>query len=281
MNFPKANSFSASVVESKIMGPNPLKLCEEMLEESARILYAGRALNDEASHAKTIGNGNIASDDNRASLDNIATPAPAIPAGSVVLDLGSGTGITSALLAREYGLIVYAADLWSDPGENMRFFESLSLSNRQIIPVKADASQGLPFATEFFDAVVSTDSYNYFGRDPEYLGQKLLPYVKHGGLLLLCIPGMKRDCHDDLPACLLASWTPEQLDYMHDISWWRAMIEQTPEAEIVDMREMTGTEEAWTDWIACENDYARGDRAAVAAGALDYLNTISIVLRRK
>ena len=281
MNFPKANSFATDVVKSKIMGPNPLKLCEEMLEESARILYAGRVLNGKASHVKTIGNSDTASDDNSTTLDNIATPTPAIPASSVVLDLGSGTGITSALLAREYGFTVYAADLWSDPGENMRFFESLSLSNRQIIPVKADASQGLPFATEFFDAVVSIDSYNYFGRDPKYLGQKLLPYVKHGGLLLLCIPGMKHDCHDNLPACLLASWTPEQLDYMHDIPWWRAMIEQTPEAEIINMSEMSGTEEAWADWIACENDYARGDRAAVAAGALDYLNTISIVLKRK
>ena len=32
------------------------------------------------------------------------------------------------------------------------------------------------------------------------------------------------------------------------------------------------------DWIACENEYARGDRAAVKAGALDYLNTIAVTL---
>ena len=245
MQFPKANSFSSSIVKDKIMGPNPLKLCEEMLEEAA------------------------------------GEQCPAIPQGSVVLDLGSGTGITSALLARECGLVVYAVDLWSDPGENMRFFESLGLSNRQAIPVKADASQGLPFATEFFDAVVSTDSYNYFGRDPKYLGEKLLPYVKHGGLLLLCIPGMKRDCHDNLPACLLTSWTPEQLDYLHDIFWWRALLEQTDGAELLSMNEMACTAEAWTDWISCDNSYAQGDRAAVRAGALQYLNTISVVLRRK
>ena len=61
MQFPKANSFSSSIVKDKIMGPNPLKLCEEMLEEAA------------------------------------GEQCPAIPQGSVVLDLGSGTGITSAL----------------------------------------------------------------------------------------------------------------------------------------------------------------------------------------
>lgn len=236
--FPKAGSFPASIVQSKIMGPNPLKICEELLD------------------GHTIGQ------------------------GSVVLDLGSGTGITSCMLAREYGFTTYAVDLWSDPGDNMRFFEEMRLSNRAICPVKADASQGLPFATAFFDAVVSIDSYNYFGRDPLYLGTKLLPYVKPGGMLYLAFPGMVRDCHDSLPACLLASWMPEQLDYMHDMDWWHALIAQTEGVEIVEMRQMDCTAEAWADWLTCDNDYAKGDRAAIEAGALEYLNTIAVTLKR-
>ena len=238
MNFPKAETFPQSTMRARSMGPNPLKLCEELL-----------GLAD-------------------------------IPADSVVLDLGSGAGLTSALMARAYGLTVYAADLWSDPSDNMRFFEECGLTNRQIIPLKADAT-ALPFAHDFFDAVVSVDSYNYFGCDPEYLGANLLPLVKRGGELLFAIPGMVRDCHSDLPACLLASWTPEQLDYMHDVDWWRANLSQTEGAEIVDMREMECTREAWADWIACDNEYAAGDRAAVEAGALDYLNTITVRLRRR
>lgn len=238
MNFPKANTFPQSIMRERSMGPNPLKLCEELLG------------------------------------------CTDIPMGSVVLDLGSGAGLTSALMAREYGLIVYAADLWSDPSDNMRFFEGCGLTNRQVIPLKADAT-ALPFAQGFFDAVVSVDSYNYFGRDPSYLGEHLLPLVKRGGELLFAIPGMVRDCHDNLPACLLASWTPDQLDYMHDIDWWRANIEQTEGAEVVSMCEMRCTHEAWADWIACDNEYAVGDRAAVEAGALDYLNTIAVRLMRK
>ncbi len=80
---------------------------------------------------------------------------------------------------------------------------------------------------------------------------------------------------DSLLAVLLASWTPEQLDYMHDIDWWCANIAQTGGVDILDMREMACTREAWADWIACDNEYAAGDRAAVEAGALDYLNTIA------
>ena len=238
MHFPKTDTFPLHIVRERSMGPNPLKLCEELLDTAN------------------------------------------IPRGSVVLDLGSGAGLTSALMAREYGFTVFAADLWSTPGDNMRFFESLGLTNRQIVPLKADAT-ALPFATEFFDAVVSIDSYNYFGRDPEYLGAHLLPLVKHGGELDFAIPGMVRDCHDDLPSCLLASWTPDLLNYMHDIPWWRRIFEQTPEAEILDIREMACTAEAWADWLACDNPYARNDRAAIEAGGLAYLNTIAVRLRRR
>jgi cyclopropane fatty-acyl-phospholipid synthase-like methyltransferase len=237
MNFPKAQTFSQSTMRKRSMGPNPLKLCEELLGRD-RIL-----------------------------------------AGSVVLDLGSGAGLTSALMAREYGLTVYAADLWSDPSDNMRFFEECGLGNRQVVPLKADAT-ALPFAHEFFDAVVSVDSYNYFGRDPEYLSTHLLPYVKSSGYILLAIPGMVRDCHTNPPACLSLSWTAEQLDYLHDIAWWRSIFARTSGVSIVSMHEMSCTREAWADWIACDNDYARGDRAAVEAGALDYLNTIAVVLQK-
>ena len=238
MNFTKADTFPQSIMQARSMGPNPLKLCEELLEMTS------------------------------------------IPTGSVVLDLGSGAGLTSALMAREYGLTVYAADLWSDPSDNMRFFEECGLTNRQAIPLKADAT-ALPFAQGFFDAVISVDSYNYFGRDPAYLGKHLLPLVKSGGELLFAIPGMVRDCHDDLPACLLKSWTPDQLDYMHDMGWWRDNLSQTEGVEIVDIREMACTREAWADWVACDNKYAAGDRAAVEAGALEHLNTIAARLRRK
>lgn len=236
--FSKAGTFSLETVQSKIMGPNPLKLCEELLIDHE------------------------------------------IPQGAVVLDLGSGTGITSCLLAREYGFTTYAVDLWSDPGENMRFFEAEGLSNKQICPIKADASQGLPFATGFFDAVVSIDSYNYFGREPGYLGEKLLPYVKQGGLLYFAIPGMVKDCHSNLPPELCLSWTPEQLEYMHDMAWWRNLIEPTDGVVIKKMLSLSCHEEAWADWIACDNEYAQGDRASIEAGAGKLLNSIGIVLRK-
>ena len=238
MNYPKSEAYNTPALQEKIMGPNPVKLEEELLLHHQ------------------------------------------IPEGAVVCDLGSGQGLTSVFLAREYGFTVYAADLWSDPEKNRRFFDQMGLSREQIIPVKADAAD-LPFETAFFDAVVSTDSYNYFGRDERYLDEKLLPFVKPGGYLYIAIPGMKKDCHDNLPQELLLSWTPEQLDYMHDAAYWRNMVSRSRNAEVIEVSQMESNEEVWADWLQQENEYAVGDREAMEAGGGKYLNFIKIVLRKK
>lgn len=238
MKYIRSEKYDTPELNAKIMGPNPVKLEEELLE------------------------GNL------------------IKPNGIVCDLGSGQGLTSVFLAKEYGFRVYAADLWSEPEENRRFFHQMGLTDEQITPVKADAT-ALPFEKDFFDAVVSTDSYNYFGRDPAYLDEKLLPFVKPGGWIYLAIPGMKRDLHDHLPPELLLSWTPEQMEYMHDVTYWKRIVSAGRDAKVVDVSEMESNEEVWADWLKQENPYAIGDRKSMEAGAGKYLNFIRIVLQKR
>ena len=237
MDYPLSAKYDKPELMAKIMGPNPLKLAEELLTEHM------------------------------------------IPENGIVCDLGSGQGLTSIFLAKEYGFKVYAADLWSEPDDNRRFFKEMGLNDEQIIPVKADAT-ALPFKKEFFDAIVTVDSYNYFGRDPEYLDDKLLPFVKKGGYIYIAVPGMKKDCHDNLPPELLLSWTPEQLAYMRDIKYWTNTVNQAKDAQIVSVSEMTSNAEVWSDWLKQDNEYAIGDRKAMNAGGGKYLNFIKIVLQK-
>lgn len=238
MKYIRSEKYCTPELMKMIMGPNPIKLEEELLVEHK------------------------------------------IPENAVVCDLGSGQGLTSVFLAKEYGFTVYAADLWSDPAENRTFFDSMGVSPDRLIPVKADAT-ALPFEKCFFDAIVSTDSYNYFGRDESFLDEKLLPFVKSGGYIYIAIPGMKKDCHDDLPPELLLSWTPEQLDYMHDVKYWTNMVSKCVGAEALSIKEMESNDEVWADWLKQDNDYAIGDRKSMEAGGGKYLNFISIVLRKK
>ena len=238
MQYIKSEKYAAPELMAKIMGPNPVKLEEELLRDHR------------------------------------------IPDRAVVCDLGSGQGLTSVFLAREYGFTVYAADLWSEPEDNRLFFDEMGLSREQIIPVKADAEK-LPFEREFFDAVVSVDSYHYFGRDERFLDEKLLPFVKPGGWIYIAISGMKEDCHDHLPPELLLSWTPEDLETMHDVRYWRSMVSRCVGAEVINVREMESNGEVWADWLRQENPYAVGDRKSMEAGGGKYLNFVEIILRKR
>lgn len=236
MKYEKSQKYNKFM--NMIMGPNPIKLLEELM------------------------------------LDN------ATEKGKKVMDLGSGTGLTSVFLAKEYDFRVWAADLWSEPNENQAFFEKCGLSKEQIKAVKADATD-LPFEKEFFDAVVSVDSYNYFGRDENYLDEKLLPFVKSGGYIYVAVPGMVKDCHNNLPKELLLSWTPEQMEYMRDVAYWHSLMDKCKGAKIVEVSEMQSNDEVWQDWLKCDNEYAINDRKSMNAGAGKYLNFIKIILQKK
>lgn len=238
MKYPLSEKYNSEKLMKKIMGPNPLKLQEEML----------------TGHQ--------------------------IPAKSVVCDLGSGQGLTSMFLAKEYGFIVYATDLWCDPEENRKFFSEMGLSEEKVIAIKADAND-LPFEKEFFDAVISTDSYNFFGLDPEFLDAKLLPFVREGGYIYITVPGMKKDCHDNLPPELLLSWTPEQMAYLHDVDYWHAIVSRSKDAEVIEVSQLESNEEVWADWLKQDKKYAVSDRKSMEAGAGKYLNFVKIVLRKK
>ena len=80
---------------------------------------------------------------------------------------------------------------------------------------------------------------------------------------------------------LLLSWMPEQLDYMHDVDYWRGIVSQCRGAEVLSIREMESNDEVWADWLAQDNEYATGDRKAMEPIGRKYLNFLAIVLRRR
>ena len=202
-----------------------------------------------------------------------------IAKGSNVLDLGSGMGVSSVFLANEYGFSVTACDLWSEAQENQMFFDEV-VKQGSVKAVKADAL-ALPFENECFDAVVSVDSYNYFGRNDKYLDEHLMPYVKKDGLVYISVTGMNKDLHDNLPDELLLSWSAEQLDYIHDMDYYKSIMEKSKSAKIVDIKVMQSNNEVWEDWLKMDNEYAKNDEKSIRAGALKYLNFIKIVLQKK
>src|SRR5262249_51225073 len=90
------------------------------------------------------------------------------------LDLGCGRA-SSIFLRREFGVQVWATDLWFGASENIQRIRDAGVEDG-VFPLHADA-RSLPCAPNFFDAIVCVDSFYYFGTDDLYLNY-LANFVK-------------------------------------------------------------------------------------------------------
>ena len=107
-----------------------------------------------------------------------------------VLDLGCGRALSSIFLRREFGVQVWATDLWFSASENLRRIRDAGVDDG-VFPIHADA-RSLPFAAEFFDAIVCIDSFIYYGTDDLYLNN-LARFVKPGGPIGIAGAGLMRE----------------------------------------------------------------------------------------
>lgn len=187
------------------------------------------------------------------------TDALPLERGMRVLDLGCGRGATSIFLAREFDVQVWAADLWISPEHNARRAAESGVGDR-VFPIRAEA-HALPFAVEFFDAIVSVDAYQYFGTDVLYLAY-LTRFLKAGAPLGVVMPGLMQD-FDSVPAHLMKPqsngkvfWEPECWSFK-TAAWWR---EHWARSGRVDGIRVDTLPDGWRHW----RDF---ERAVEAAGA--------------
>src|ERR1700737_340658 len=73
-----------------------------------------------------------------------------------VLDLGCGRASSSIFLRREFGVQVWATDLWFSAAENIQRIRDAGVEDG-VFPLHADA-RSLPFAPAFLDAFVALNS---------------------------------------------------------------------------------------------------------------------------
>lgn len=181
--------------------------------------------------------------------------------GMRVLDLGSGMGATSVFLAREFGVEVVAADLWIAADTAAAVFAEAGVADR-VQAVNAEA-HALPFETESFDAIVSIDSYEYFGTADGYLAY-ITRFLKPGGQLGIATPGMTREIRDlgAIPPHIKALVGWEAIAW-HTPQWWRFQWEIT---ELVTVTSARLQRDGWNDWLlwarACLEHRPDGREAA-------------------
>jgi cyclopropane fatty-acyl-phospholipid synthase-like methyltransferase len=139
--------------------------------------------------------------------------------GMRVLDMGCGKAITSIFLAKEFGLQVWANDLWISPTENFGRIKEAGVENL-VFPIHAEA-HSLPYADEFFDAIISIDAYHYFGTSDLYLSWYFQKLAKKGAQIGIVVPGVTKEINNenDLPEKLKRVWG-DDLYTFHTVEWW-------------------------------------------------------------
>lgn len=209
--------------------------------------------------------------------------ALALQPGMRVLDLGCGKAKSSIFLAREFGVEVWAADLWVSPGENYQRVRDAGLlttaaNGGRVIPLRADAHQ-LPFAAEYFDVITAHDCYSYFGTDDLYLNY-LVQFLKPGGRFGVAGAGLAREMSSPVPEHLQEFWS-QDFWCLHSADWWRHHWARTGLAHVELADAMPEAWRVWAHWQRQISPENTAEIEAVERDAGQYLSYIRLVARRE
>ncbi len=194
--------------------------------------------------------------------------------GMRVLDLGCGRAMSSVFLRREFGVQVWATDLWFSASENLQRVRDAGVEDG-VFPIHADA-RSLPFAADFFDAVVSIDSFFYYGTDDLYLSY-LARFVKPGGPVGIAGVGLIRELDDGVPPHLQEWWAADRPWCLHSPDWWRRHWGRTGILDVGVADALPDGWRFWADWhraVAPDNAVEIRTLEADAGRHLGYVRAV-------
>ena len=152
--------------------------------------------------------------------------------GMRVLDLGCGNAVSAIFLAKEFGVQVWAVDEYITATENYERIKEMNCES-SIYPLKINAKD-LPFAKNFFDAIIAVDSYMYFGTD-----ERFTPYIsqflKPGGSIGIVDICFSKEINylAELPEFMRPHYA-DKWYFVHSLDWWIKMWKKTGHLKITN-----------------------------------------------
>ena len=176
--------------------------------------------------------------------------------GMKVLDMGCGKGLTSVFLAKEFGVTVFANDLWIDATENLERFKAAGVDDK-VFPIHAEA-HALPYAHDFFDAAISVDSFHYYGADEMYFPCTFSKLVKPGGQFAIVCPGTIQEYECGYPPTHKTFWH-EDMFSIHSAEWWQKLWEKTGIVDITSCYNIPDPKALWYPWAHWAKEHLQFD----------------------
>ena len=213
-------------------------------------------------------------------LDELIRRKPSDARFHRTLDLGCGFALTSLFIANETDAdYVYAYDLWIPATDNYRRIRDSHLEDR-VIPIHGDAMD-MPFAHDYFDAIVSIDAYHYFGCREGVFAEKILPDVKKDGYVMIAVPGLREQPRGDLKQ-LFETWAEgDDAKLFKTAAWWDGLLKnECGEKCEITVKEAECFDIAWKEWFESGHEYGIRDREFLQKGLDRILNFILIYVRK-
>jgi cyclopropane fatty-acyl-phospholipid synthase-like methyltransferase len=197
--------------------------------------------------------------------------------GMRVLDLGCGRAMSSIFLHRELGVQVWATDLWFSAEDNRRCIRDAGVE-AGVFPIHAEA-HNLPFAAEFFDAIVSIDSFHYYGTDDTY-AHYVTRLLKPGGVLAIASAGLVQEFEGEVPPALAGWWEPN-MACLHSAPWWRRHWQRSGVLEVTQADTLPDAWRLWLAWHESVYPDNRGEIEALQRDRGEHLTYVRAIARRR
>ncbi len=184
--------------------------------------------------------------------------------GMRVMDLGCGKAVSAIFLAKEFGVQVWAVDQFISAADNFTRIREMNCDN-SVFPLKLNAKE-LPFAPNFFDVIVSVDSYMYFGTD-----ERFTPYISqflksggHIGIVDICF-SKEINYLMEVPDFMRTDFQ-DKWYYVHSLEWWRKLWQRTGHLKIKTADKVPQNEFIKNEYI---KDFKNAKKSDAIADALE------------
>ena len=118
---------------------------------------------------------------------------------------------------------------------------------------------------------------SYFGVEADNLEEHFAPLMKKGGQIAVAVPGLKHEFTNGVPEELIPYWCEDMDLTLHSLDWWYNLWKDSDLVTMQEFKELNCFEEAWKDWLMCDNDFARSDIGMMEAEGGKYFNLVSII----